>query len=345
MLLLVGSELGFRALAPKGTRAGLERFRNYLLTGVMRGFEARAYTNFQRRSPNSNSFGFLDHPWTRARTAGVPRIVCLGGSTTESGNELSSDGAYPRLLERTLEQRTGRDVEVLNAGISGWTSAEMLVAWFLILQDFAPDVVVLHEGVNDVLPRFLADFQPDYSHWRRPIQTQATRGLERWLVRWSSLYVYLRFRGGGAPDILEASTDSSGPKEPLVAEGKLPHETSLVFRRNIASLARAGQADGRQVVLMTLPTSPSAEVAESWRYGIEENNQHLRELCAEHGFLLVDAAQAFRAHAELDEQFLDLVHLQVAGNQFKAELVAAALSDWLAGLSPEGARPTVEATR
>jgi lysophospholipase L1-like esterase len=339
----VASELGFRALATKGTSAGLESFRRYLLTGVMRGFEARAYTNYQRHSPNSNAFGFLDHPWTRARTPGVPRIACLGGSTTESGNEQSSDGSYPRLLERTLEQRTGRDFEVLNAGVSGWTSAEMLVAWFLTLQDFAPDVVVLHEGVNDIPPRELADFRSDYSHWRKPIQTRAASGLERWLVRGSDLYVYYRLRAGRAPDIRLVSTDLSGPKEPLMDEGKLPHETSLPFRRNIASIARSAQADGRLVLLMTMPSSASASVGEFWRYGIEENNRHLRELGAELGLVLVDAAQAFQARPELEQQFTDIVHLKPPGNQAKAELVADALASWIASLSQEGARPVPRA--
>lgn len=345
LLLLLGSELAFRALAPAGVLFGLNRFRQFLLTGVMQGYEARAFTNFQRRSANSNSFGFLDRPWTLARTAGVPRIVCLGGSTTESGNEESSDGSYPRLLERTLEQRTGRDFEVLNAGMSGWTSAEMLVSWFLTLQDLRPDVLVLHEGVNDLPPRMLADFRSDYTHWRHPIETRAARGLERLLVRSSSLYLYFRFRDGGAPDILQASTDSSGRKEPLVAEGKLPHETSLVFRRNIENIARAASIGGCRVFLMTLPTSASAKVGEFWRFGVAENNQHLRELCTEHGYVLVDAAQAFQERAGMEQQFLDLVHLTAEGNQLKAELAADALADWVAGLAPEGARPPVTATR
>lgn len=344
MLLLVGGELGFRALVPEA-RAGLEGFRRYLLTGVMRGYEARAYTNFQRSATNSNSFGFLDSPWTRARTAGVPRIVCLGSSTTEGGNPLGIQGSYPHLLERTLEARTGRDFEVLNAGISGWTSAEMLVAWFLTLQDFAPDVVVLHAAVNDLPPRFLSDFRADYSHWRKPIQTRTVHGLEAWLVRWSNLYVYYRLRGGRAPDIEAVSTDSSGPKVPELAEGRLPHETSLSFRRNIAAIARAARADGRQVVLMTMPTSPRADVLPFWRHGIEENNQHLCELCSEHGCLLVDAAQAFRSRPELNEQFIDLVHLQAPGNQAKAELVAEALSSWISSLSTEDARPPVKTRR
>ena len=126
-------------------------------------------------------------------------------------------------------------------------------------------------------------------------------------------------------------------------EGKLPHETSLAFRRNIASIARSARDDGRLVLLMTMPASPGANDGEFWRYGIEENNQHLRELSAELGLVLVDAAQAFQTRPELGEQFTDIVHLLPPGNQVKAELVANALSSWIASLSPEGARPVPRA--
>jgi lysophospholipase L1-like esterase len=339
-LVAIGAELGFRALGPADAEQPIENLRHYLLSGRPRGYEPRAYTVYQRSSKDwfANANGFSDVPWTRARTPGVPRIACLGGSTTEGGNMQGYKGSYPKLLERELERRTGRDFEVLNAGLSGWTSAEMLVAWFLTIQDFQPDVVVVHEAVNDLEPRFLAGFEPDFSHWRRPMETHPVTGLERLLVRVSDLYLHLQLRSGRAPEILDITSDRSGPREPLLAEGKLPHETSLAFRRNILSMARSARADGREAVLMTLPTSPSVEIGAFWRYGVAENNQHLRELCAEHGFRLVDADAAFAARRELDAAFLDLVHLDPAGNQAKAELVADALADWVARLSPEGAR-------
>jgi len=341
VLLSVGVELGFRAFGPAGQREPIENLRHYLLSGQPRGWEARAYTVFQRprSSPFGNAQGFNDAPWTRARTPGVPRIACLGGSTTEGGNTKGRKGSYPGLLEQVLEERTGRDFEVLNAGISGWTSAEMVIAWFLTIQDFQPDVVVLHEAVNDLEPRFLANFEPDYSHWRRPVQIHAVTGLERALVRASDLYLYLQLRDGKAPEILDVCTDRTGPKEPLTIEGKLPFSTSLAFRRNILSIARSARDDGREVVLMTLPMSPTVNYGDFWRYGIAQNNQHLRELASELGLRLAEADKTFEARPELAAQFSDSVHLEPPGNRVKAELVADALADWVAGLTTENARP------
>lgn len=338
-LLCLLCEVGFRVLAPAALLEPLHGLRRHLLTGLMNGWEARAYTVYQRPRDSvfGNSFGFNDTQWTGERTPGVPRIACLGGSTTEGGNSAGRKGSYPFLLEQVLEERTGRDFEVFNTGISGWTTNEMLVAWFLTIQDLQPDVVVLHEAVNDLEPRFRPDFRPDYSHWRVPLQTHPAKGIERLLVR-SDLYLYFQMRGGHAPEILDVTTNPLRELEPLLSEGKLPRATSLPFRRNILSIVRSARADGREVVLLTLPPGPAIQ-GEFWRYGIAENNQHLRDICAEQGLRLADAERVFAARPELAAQFVDGVHVEPPGNRVKAELVADALADWTAKLSPDGARP------
>lgn len=149
--------------------------RRYLRSGTPALFEPRAHTVFQRATgaKSSNSFGFTDAEWELAKTPGVPRILCLGASTTAGGNQSGRPGSYPILLEEALELATQRDFEVMNAGISGWTTAEAVSAWFLTLQDFRPDLVLLHFAINDVHPRMRADFRADYSHWRIPLPVNA----------------------------------------------------------------------------------------------------------------------------------------------------------------------------
>lgn len=75
-------------------------------------------------------------------------IVAMGDSLTE-GLNVDSDQAYPAQLERKL-RADGYDVRVLNAGISGETSAGALsrVGWVLKLK---PDIVILETGANDGL--------------------------------------------------------------------------------------------------------------------------------------------------------------------------------------------------
>ena len=75
-------------------------------------------------------------------------IVVLGDSLTE-GFGVAKEEAYPHLLEKEL-QRKGHSVKVINAGISGSTSASApsRLRWYIKTH---PDIVILALGGNDGL--------------------------------------------------------------------------------------------------------------------------------------------------------------------------------------------------
>ena len=75
-------------------------------------------------------------------------IVALGDSLTE-GFGVSKEEAYPHLLEKELLQK-GHAVKVINAGISGSTSASApsRLRWYIRIN---PDIVVIALGGNDGL--------------------------------------------------------------------------------------------------------------------------------------------------------------------------------------------------
>jgi acyl-CoA thioesterase-1 len=78
----------------------------------------------------------------------VPLVAFLGDSLT-AGLGLNEDDAYPAVLEREL-QKEGTPVRVINAGVSGDTTAGGLsrLGWLLSQH---PDVVVVALGGNDGL--------------------------------------------------------------------------------------------------------------------------------------------------------------------------------------------------
>jgi acyl-CoA thioesterase-1 len=84
----------------------------------------------------------------RTPAAPRPRIVCIGDSLT-AGFGLPSGRAYPALLQKRLDER-GYDYEVVNAGVSGDTSAGGLRR---IDRALSGDVrvVILELGANDGL--------------------------------------------------------------------------------------------------------------------------------------------------------------------------------------------------
>jgi acyl-CoA thioesterase-1 len=87
-------------------------------------------------------------PALSAATPARPRVVALGDSLT-AGLGLSPEQSWPALVQRKIDQ-AGLDVEVVNAGVSGDTSAGGLrrLDWAL---DGDVKVLVLELGANDGL--------------------------------------------------------------------------------------------------------------------------------------------------------------------------------------------------
>jgi acyl-CoA thioesterase-1 len=75
-----------------------------------------------------------------------PLVIFLGDSLT-AGNGLPADEAFPALVGKALRGR-GRPVRVVNAGVSGDTTAGGLDRVGYLLEQ-KPDVLVVGLGVND----------------------------------------------------------------------------------------------------------------------------------------------------------------------------------------------------
>jgi len=78
----------------------------------------------------------------------TPRIVALGDSLT-SGRGIGKANAYPAVLQQRLT-KSGYDYEVVNAGVSGDTTAEALRRVRDVLDDDV-EVLIVALGANDGL--------------------------------------------------------------------------------------------------------------------------------------------------------------------------------------------------
>ena len=81
-----------------------------------------------------------------ARLRDIHRIVCLGDSITQAGE---APGGYVWLVRRYLTALY-TDIEVINAGISGHKSADMLERFQRDVLDKKPQMVTISVGENDV---------------------------------------------------------------------------------------------------------------------------------------------------------------------------------------------------
>jgi lysophospholipase L1-like esterase len=89
-----------------------------------------------------------DRDYAYMKPAGVKRIVSLGDSFTV-GYEVQVEECFSSVLERELKE-FGYNVEVLNAGVSGFSNAEEVLYFERELIKYDPDLVLLSFFVNDL---------------------------------------------------------------------------------------------------------------------------------------------------------------------------------------------------
>ncbi|HPC16380.1 MAG TPA: hypothetical protein P5318_09315 [Candidatus Hydrogenedentes bacterium] len=113
-----------------------------------RGLRGSRPGEYPEQHFETNRYGFRAPDVAVPKPVGTFRILCIGGSTTVEGP--SNDLTYPAILEGELRGRfPGKAIEVLNCGIEGIGTSNH----FLLLPDYLelqPDLVIAYEGVNDV---------------------------------------------------------------------------------------------------------------------------------------------------------------------------------------------------
>jgi lysophospholipase L1-like esterase len=90
-----------------------------------------------------------DRAFAYAKPPGVLRILSLGDSFT-AGYEVEVEETFSSVLERELRRR-GYPVEVLNAGVSGYSTAEAVLYLERELLRYEPDLVLVSFCGNDLV--------------------------------------------------------------------------------------------------------------------------------------------------------------------------------------------------
>ncbi|MFQ5599993.1 MAG: hypothetical protein ACE5G2_05505 [Candidatus Krumholzibacteriia bacterium] len=140
-------ELGVRILEPQPEAR--YRFSPYTYYEPVPGAEF-VYERIEFSVPVSfNGFGMRDAPRELEKPAGRLRVTVLGDSYAEA-LQVPADSTTSRLLERELRRRhPGRDIEVLNFGVSGFGTVASAVRYQVLVSRFRPDLVVYLFVSND----------------------------------------------------------------------------------------------------------------------------------------------------------------------------------------------------
>jgi len=124
-----------------------------------------------------NIEGLRDREHATAKTAGTWRVACLGDSVT-LGWGVRPSQAWPQVLE-ALGEASGRDLEVMNVALGGWSTRQELIAWRRIVRRYRPDQVLIGICLNDVAemqnnlsrpPKLLAEWHEHSALVRRLVR-------------------------------------------------------------------------------------------------------------------------------------------------------------------------------
>jgi len=131
-----------------------------------------------------NSQGFRGPEFSVEKPGGVFRIVCLGDSVTY-GFKVDNDECYPALLLKF--QGNPEQMEVINAGVPGYSSLQGMRQLERDVLSLAPDLLIVSFGNNDILdaPTMRDSEIPVYSERIFKLRNWLWRcNLTQWIASW-----------------------------------------------------------------------------------------------------------------------------------------------------------------
>jgi len=228
----------------------------------------------------------LRGPKLGMKRADTLRIVCLGDSTT-FGFKVAEKESYPAQLARLLSENYS--VEVLNAGVPGYSTLQGLRFLERDVLCLEPDVLVVGLGANDMLDAAMPDGE-------QPVYHPLTFALRNWLLRRNLTGLLAGWFRGGRRERAEQAT-------------RVPE---LETTDNLRAIAAQAKAHGAEAFFFLPVFAGSADML-------------LHGVLPPEGAATIDVAAVFAvARARGAELFLgdDRLHPNPAGYRLLAQTVA-----------------------
>lgn len=264
-----------------------------------------------------NSLGCRGPEFERHKAPGTYRIVCLGGSTTYESAVALDNETYPAELGRILrEVHEKANVEVINAGVPGYTSFESLIALQLRVFELEPDLVIYYDNVNDVRPRLVPHerFRRDNSGWRCAWDARSPVWDHSLVVRWLGVQMGFSPRN----DLADRTTLAAGGDSEVALNENSPEYLSdnLV---DMVALTRFRHVDLLFASFAWCPNKGDEASNPTWQRALAENNAAIAQVAQASAVAWFDFAAEMPTDAELWD---DGVHVNARGARKKAELFA-----------------------
>jgi lysophospholipase L1-like esterase len=288
----------------------------------------------------------------REKPANTFRIFAIGGSTTEQ-ILLDDEKTWTHLAQELLASRlSGKDVEVINTGVSGLRAHHHL-ATLRKITEYSPDLAIFLMGVND-WNRHIWEVQgapppdasvPKWYHFNQSLLGATLRGL------------YTQFQGPAVLAVREEAGQYYSKQNDSLNRAEVrqfvPESVSSEYRQTVTEIAKYCKTIDIACMFVSQPTSYANDAVEAVRshywmtppnttYTLDLSsmvsiagryNRFLEEVAVSNGLANCDVAS--RLEPTLD-YFYDDCHFNELGASKVAAHIADCIVETVAGID---ARP------
>ncbi len=285
-------------------------------------------------TPDHDALGYRGAEVEIPKPEGTFRIVAMGGSTTY-GTSVHTDQSYPAQLQQVLRDQYGySNVEVVNAGVAGYTTWQTFINLALRVTQLQPDLVIIYHAGNDVLPR---EVDPDCYAGQNPLRGLDPRGHisvtnANVPLSPSALYRFVAINLGWMPSpadlaalFVDSAIDCGGTQEGSDIEHNVEVNRPIYFERNERNMIAIAREYGFKIMFASWAFRAAApEALPFWQTAVAEHNAITARVAQDEGALYFDYA----AVAPTDPaDWADYVHMSAAGNHLRAQAFAQFILD------------------
>lgn len=284
--------------------------------------------NFSHGENQHNSLGFRGE---EIEEKNGYRIVAIGGSTTYGSGVKSYKNTYPYLLEKELE-KTDRDIEVINAGVGGYSSWESLINLQTRVVGLKPDLIIIYHAVNDVHSRIVnpSEYMSDNSGARKQLSKPELHPIFRSkfirlimpITSFGDIYGYI------FPDekkIAGVTSDEFNPKIGISPSKAIKENKPSFFENNIRSMIGIANAHNISVLLTSFQYyEEGAGGTAFYHEAVDEHNAVIKDIANELRIPYCDIKTSLEPTSDF---FVDSVHLNEKGNLLKAQIIQQCIEE------------------
>jgi len=275
---------------------------------------------------SSNSLGFRSKEVKKNKRDNVIRIIALGASTTE-GIKVSNNHTYPSILESILTGE-GFDVEVINAGHSGYGIDDIIAFYNEKIIPLKPDIIIFYEVANNLVP---TDWMPGWQWWNS------------WDTAYPTWFQFLHKHSA----VIVTATKFFGIESKMPPTKKhafsidQPKPSVKYFHDKVKDLILSSKNNNIKIILSTFVTIAAENTQikfgdnkELWKdlhfkwYPFtpgeialiyQAYNNSIKDLAISENVPIIDLAAIYPKD---QKYFIDHIHFKPEGNQILASLIA-----------------------